>query len=103
MHAEITVNGGRIFVRDDFPEFSEGRSSTPARLGGTPVTLHLEVADCDEAVKRAAAAGAKVTMPPTDAFWGARYAQIIDPFGHAWRRAEERRVGKGGFRPCRFR
>ena len=46
--------------------------------------MHLEVADCDAAVKRAADAGATVTMPPMDAFWGARYGQVVDPFGHAW-------------------
>jgi len=38
----------------------------------------------DAAVKRAAEAGATVTMPPWDAFWGARYARILDPFGHSW-------------------
>ena len=33
---------------------------------------------------RATAAGAEVTMAPMDAFWGARFAQVVDPFGHAW-------------------
>ena len=89
MHSEITVNGGRIFVMDDFPEHRAdhqhgGNVQPPNLLGGTPVTIHLEVPNCDEAVKRAEAAGAKVTLPPWDAFWGARYAQIVDPFGHAW-------------------
>lgn len=86
LHAEIAVNGARVFVRDDFPEYcgQQGKDLTPRGLGGTPVTLHLEVKNCDEAVKRAEAAGAKVMMPPEDAFWGARYAQIIDPFGHSW-------------------
>jgi uncharacterized glyoxalase superfamily protein PhnB len=72
-----------------------GTLSTPNALGGTPVTLHLEVADCDEAVKRAVAAGAKVTMPPMDAFWGARYAQVVDPFGHAWSFAHPLRGNQG--------
>jgi PhnB protein len=88
LHAEIAVNGARLFVRDDFPEHCPGhggaRVAPPAALGGTPVTLHLEVADCDAAVARMVTAGATVTMPPTDAFWGARYAQVADPFGHAW-------------------
>lgn len=88
LHAEIEVYGAKLFLRDDFPEYWEGKGkacvSTPKELGGTPVTLHLEVADCDEAVRRAVEAGTRVTMPPMDAFWGARYAQIVDPFGHAW-------------------
>ena len=86
MHAELTVNGGRLFLRDDFPEHADqgGRSWTPKGLGGTPVILHLDVPDCDSAVERAQKAGATVKMPPWDAFWGDRYAQIIDPFGHYW-------------------
>jgi len=23
-------------------------------------------------------------MPPADMFWGDRYGQIVDPFGHIW-------------------
>ena len=88
LHAEIAVNGARIFVRDDFPQNCSGNEickvAPPKTLGGTPVTLHLEVANCDDAVKRAETAGATVSMPPWDAFWGARYAQIVDPFGHTW-------------------
>ena len=84
LHAEIAVNGARVFVMDDFPEHSGGKRSTPAALSGTPVTLHLEVKDCDAAVKRAVSAGAKLTLAPMDAFWGARYAQVVDPFGHCW-------------------
>ena len=84
MHAEIEVNGARVFVMDDFPEHAGGKRSSPTSLSGTPVTLHLEVPNCDAAVKRAASAGAKVTMAPMDAFWGARYAQVVDPFGHVW-------------------
>jgi PhnB protein len=89
MHSEISINGSRIFVMDDFPEYREshqhgGNIKPPSLLGGTSVTIHLEVKNCDEAVKRAEEAGAKVTMQPWDAFWGARYAQIVDPFGHAW-------------------
>ena len=84
LHSEIEVSGARIFVRDDFPEHSGGRRSAPKDLGGTTVTLHLEVPNCDTAVDRAVAAGATVIMPPMDAFWGARYAMVADPFGHSW-------------------
>ena len=60
-----------------------GMQSPPA-LGGTPVTLHLNVPNADAAIERAAAAGATVTMPAHDAFWGDRYGQVSDPFGHSW-------------------
>jgi PhnB protein len=88
MHAEIQVDGARIFLVDHFPEHDCGHGQDkimpPDQLKGTGVTMHLEVQDCDAAVKRAADAGATVTMPPWDAFWGARYARIMDPFGHSW-------------------
>ncbi len=88
MHSEIHLNGARIFVMDDFPEMrgqhGESNWAPPKILGGTSVTIHIEVANCDEAVKRMADAGATITMPPSDAFWGARYGQVIDPFGHSW-------------------
>jgi len=51
MHSEIHVNGARIFVVDDFPEMraKDGASNwgTPQMLGGTTVTIHIEVANCD--------------------------------------------------------
>ena len=87
LHAEVRMNGARLFLRDNFPDQCSdqgGKVSEPKALGGTPVTMHLEVADCDKTFKRAVAAGATVVMEPWDAFWGARYAQVIDPFGHAW-------------------
>lgn len=88
MHAQITVNGATVFLNDDFPEYcqqnGENKIRPPNALGGTSFVLHLEVPNCDEAVKRAADAGATVVMPPWDAFWGARYGQVIDPFGHGW-------------------
>lgn len=88
MHSEINFNGARIFVMDDFPEMREYHGglnwTTPNTLGGTSVTVHVEVANCDQAVKRMADAGATIMQPPWDAFWGARYGQVRDPFGHSW-------------------
>ena len=60
------------------------KSHSPKSLSGSPVTLHMDVENCDRAVNRAVDAGAKCTIGPMDAFWGARYAQVVDPFGHTW-------------------
>ena len=34
--------------------------------------------------EQAVRAGAKVTMPLDDMFWGDRYGKVEDPFGHQW-------------------
>ena len=60
------------------------------QLGGTGVRLTLEVADADAVVARACAAGASVLLPVTQMFWGARYAKLVDPFGHEWGINEQR-------------
>jgi PhnB protein len=77
MHSEINVGGARIFVMDDFPEHrgSHGVDAVfpPDQIKGTSVTMHLEVENCDAAVKRARDAGATVTLEPWDSFWGARF------------------------------
>jgi PhnB protein len=82
MHACLKVGGGYLMLCDDFPEYCGGVSRAPS--GPSPVTLHVNVPNVDEAIGRAAAVGATVTMPAEDMFWGDRYGQIVDPFGHSW-------------------
>lgn len=86
MHAELHFDGLKFYICDEFPEHDNTgeKGGAPKTLGGTSATMHLTVDDCDAAVAKAAAAGAKVTMPPWDAFWGDRYARVQDPFGHSW-------------------
>ena len=84
MHAEIRIGGELVFLADDFPEYCEGKSHSPSALGGSPVTIHRYVADCDAAVRRASDAGATVTMAVQDMFWGDRYGVVTDPYGHTW-------------------
>lgn len=84
LHAAITIGGSPLFLVSDFPEFCGGKSQSPQALGGTPVTIHRYVPDCDAAIEQAVAAGATVIMPPSDMFWGDRYGVIVDPFGHSW-------------------
>ncbi|RAP64653.1 glyoxalase [Achromobacter sp. HZ01] len=81
MHAAVRIGDSVLMLMDDFPEWG---SLGPKALKGTPVTLHLYVEDVDAAIKQAVAAGAQVTMPPADMFWGDRYGQVVDPYGHRW-------------------
>ncbi|MDB5100748.1 MAG: hypothetical protein JWM80_5169 [Cyanobacteria bacterium RYN_339] len=83
IHAELMLGDILIFVNDSFPEHSGGVKS-PQELGGTTVVLNLNVANADEAFDQAIKAGAKSFMPVEDTFWGARYGQVIDPYGHYW-------------------
>lgn len=80
MHARFRVNGSAILLSDDFPEF-RGGGEAPAPAG---VTIHLEVDDADAWWRRAVDAGAEVKMELADQFWGDRYGQLRDPFGHSW-------------------
>ncbi len=77
LHAELRAAGSRLFVRDVFPH--EGELNGMSR-----VTMMLYVEDVDATYNRAIEAGATALMPPEDAFWGDRYSEVLDPFGHRW-------------------
>lgn len=81
LHALIRIGDSALMLVDEFP----GQGSLgPKSLKGSPVTIHLYVEDVDAVVARAVAAGAKITMPVEDMFWGDRYGRLEDPFGHHW-------------------
>jgi uncharacterized glyoxalase superfamily protein PhnB len=81
-HASLAFGDSQVYLVDEFPGHCGGVS--PTTLGGTPVTLHLAVEDADATFNQAVAAGATPAMPPADMFWGSRYGQVADPFGHRW-------------------
>jgi PhnB protein len=80
LHCQLSINGGTLFLSDDFPEY---RGGLPAPEPAS-VTLHLEVDNADRWWERAIAAGAEIRMPLEDQVWGDRYGQLRDPFGHSW-------------------
>jgi PhnB protein len=82
MHAALSIDGATLMLCDDFPEYCGGVSKLPSGPGS--VTLHLNVKNSDAAIERMAKAGAEVRMPAMDMFWGDRYGQVVDPFGHTW-------------------
>ena len=85
--SELTLNGGRVIVSDEFPEFGV---VSPATLGGPSVTLHMYVDNSDDAVGRAIAAGLQAPWGVKDMHWGDDYSQLDDPFGHKWSLATRR-------------
>jgi len=84
MHSHLKLNGGEIMLCDDFSSDMKTKSETPIALGGSPITLALVVKDAHAVWDKAVAAGAEVIMPLADQFWGDRYGQLRDPFGHKW-------------------
>ena len=81
MHASVKIGDSQVMLVDEMPEWG---ALGPKSLKGSPVTIHLYVDDVDAFVARAVKAGAKVTMPVADQFWGDRYGKLEDPFGHQW-------------------
>jgi len=87
-HGAIQIGDSVVMLMD---EFLDQGAAGPRKLGGSPVWIHLYVDDADAFVARATAAGAKVMMPVADMFWGDRYGQLEDPFGHRWSVATHKR------------
>ena len=79
IHSHLQINGGSIMLSDEFPEMGGEVDVVPKS-----VTLHLSVDDADEWWARAITAGCIPIMPLSDQFWGDRYGQLRDPFGHCW-------------------
>ena len=81
MHAELKIGDSMVMVADEFPGMSE---PSPKSLGGTTVVINLYSDNIDALFDKAVKAGAMVTMPLANQFWGDRYGQVKDPFGHKW-------------------
>jgi PhnB protein len=81
MHAEIRIGDSAIMLSEPCPQMGY---KGPIELGGTPVSLYLYVDNVDEQFAQAVAAGATVTKPLADQFYGDRSGTLTDPFGHVW-------------------
>jgi PhnB protein len=80
-HALLTIGPAMIMIEAEWPTLT---SRVPKLDGSSPVVIFVYVADVDQAVARAVAAGAQVLMPAQNQFWGDRTAWIMDPSGHVW-------------------
>lgn len=81
LHAEMKI-GDSIFMLND--EFKDMACLSPTSLNGSPVSMYVYSENVDALHARALKAGAKATMPLSDMFWGDRFGQVVDPFGHKW-------------------
>jgi PhnB protein len=80
-HAELQIGDSVLMLADPNPQ---SNYTPPKELGGTSAGLLLYVEDVDAVVMKATEAGATLTMPVEDMFWGDRFGQVTDPFGHGW-------------------
>ena len=91
IHAVMRIgNHSRIMLADEFPGMCDSNLSdgakigSPKTVGGNSVFLSMYFENVDEIFNKAQNEGATVVMPLMDAFWGDRYGQLKDPFGHVW-------------------
>ena len=81
VHAEVRIGDSVLMLADENEQWG---LQSPATVGGNPVSLYHYVENVDEVAKRAKDNGFTEMMPVTDMFWGDRYGQYQDPFGHVW-------------------
>jgi PhnB protein len=81
MQIELSLGESQVMIADEFPEMG---AVSPQTLGGTYGALTVAVDDANAAWQRALDAGAEVFHELEDAFWGERFGQFIDPYGHRW-------------------
>jgi len=88
MHAEVKIGDSSVMMSEENPQW---KTRSPQSIGGSSTTLYVYVRDVDKVFKQAVAAGATVTMPVMDAFWGDSNGQLMDPSGHLWSIATHKR------------
>jgi uncharacterized glyoxalase superfamily protein PhnB len=87
MHAEMKIGDSFIMLADEMPPMPGIEAmprKAPRSAGATTGGVMLYVKNADSTYAAAVAAGGKGVLPPADTFWGDRYCQVQDPFGHVW-------------------
>jgi PhnB protein len=80
-HGEMKIGNSIFFIADEWPGME---LAAPQKFGGTTVSIHLYVENCDALYNQAVGAGCNATMPLMNMFWGDRFGKVTDPFGHSW-------------------
>ncbi|MDB5446310.1 MAG: hypothetical protein JWQ97_1627 [Phenylobacterium sp.] len=78
MHVHLHIAGSSVMLSDFYPEHGH------AKVDPQAFTLVLTVDDIQAAFQRAVDAGAEVTQPVSQMFWGDLYGAVRDPFGVSW-------------------
>jgi PhnB protein len=91
LNAQLKIGDSMILLSDEFPG-ADVRS--PLSLGSTSVTLHIYTKDVNKLWEQATGAGARIVMPLSNQFWGERYGQLSDPFGHRWSLSQQVKMSR---------
>jgi uncharacterized glyoxalase superfamily protein PhnB len=87
-HCELSYEGAPIGVAGEWSGgvLGPARMQSPASLDGACTQfIWVKLASgLNEHAARAGAAGARLTQPPEDQFYGARTYRALDPEGHVW-------------------
>ena len=81
MHATLKIGDSTVMLGEECPEYG---ALSPLSVGNSTVVIHLYTEDVDRVFQKAISAGCTTTMPVEDQFWGDRYGQLSDPYGHRW-------------------
>ena len=84
-HAEVALAGGVRFMVDTEASIKIFNPDWQRASGmsGASLAFHCSSpADVDTIYERAVAAGGRPVKDPWDAFWGQRYALLVDPDGN---------------------
>ncbi len=80
-HAELKIGEALFMISDEYPDYDALSAET---IGGSPIKLHLYVANVDQFAEHAVAEGASLSRPIEDHSYGDRAGQLKDPFGYTW-------------------
>jgi PhnB protein len=91
MHADLSINGGTVYVMDEFSEHAHTSdcgsvtAPSPQKPSATSMVIQLKAPpEVDAGYQRALDAGCVSVSKPEDTFWNARFAVVCDPYGHIW-------------------
>jgi len=84
IYVKLRIGDSPVLLSDDFPDTEGISCRSPKSIGGSTVVIHIYTEDVDKLFNQAISAGATVITPVTDMFWGDRYGQLMDPYGHFW-------------------
>jgi PhnB protein len=78
-HAEVRLGDDSVMLGSPGADYRN-----PKNAGYSSALVHVYVDDVDSHFERATAAGAEITMEPTDQEYGDRRYDAKDPEGHSW-------------------